>query len=77
MTYNNCDLANGVIRAEHCWMLYTPRRLIEKHAVDLGFELVTAHDGKGDVSWLELKKPGDLASLRGGQTLAKILAQDD
>lgn len=74
MTYNNCDLAHGVIRAEHCWMLYTPRRLIEQHAIDLGFELVMAHDGKGDVSWLELKKPGDIESLRGGQTLAKILA---
>jgi hypothetical protein len=77
MTYNNCDLANGVIRAEHAWMLYTPRRLIERHAMSLGFELTTAYDGKGDVSWLEFRKPGDLVSLRGGQTLAKILAKDN
>jgi hypothetical protein len=74
MTYNNCDLAHGVIRAEHSWMLYTPRRLIEQHAVGLGFELIEAYDGKGDVSWLEFKKPGDIASIRGGQTLAKIVA---
>lgn len=77
MTYNNCDLAHGVIRAEHTWMLYTPRRLIEQHANDVGFELINAHDGKGDVSWLELRKPGDIASLRGGQTLAKVLAKTD
>ena len=77
MTYNNCDLAHGVIRAEHTWMLYTPRRLIEQHAVGLGFELIEAYDGKGDVSWLEFKKPGDLTSLRGGQTLAKIVAKTD
>lgn len=77
MTYNNCDLAHGVIRAEHAWMLYTPRRLIETHAVKSGFELITAHDGAGDVSWLELRKPGDLVSLRGGQTLAKIVAKTD
>jgi hypothetical protein len=75
MTYNNCDLAHGVIRAERAWMLYTPKRLIEAHAVELGFELITAHDGAGDVSWLELRKPGDIVSLRGGQTLAKILAR--
>jgi len=74
MTYNNCDLAHGVIRAEHTWMLYTPRRLIEQHAINLGFELIEAYDGKGDVSWLEFKKPGDIASIRGGQTLAKIVA---
>jgi len=77
MTYNNCDLAHGVIRAEHTWMLYTPRRLIEQHAIDLGFELIEAYDGKGDVSWLEFKKPGDIASIRGGQTLAKIVAKTD
>jgi hypothetical protein len=75
MTYNNCNLAHGVIRAEHTWMLYTPRRLIEQHANETGFELVTAHDGKGDVSWLEFRKPGDLVSLRGGQTLAKVLVK--
>ena len=74
MTYNNCDLAHGVIRSEHFWMLYTPRRLIEQHAINLGFELIEAYDGKGDVSWLEFKKPGDITSIRGGQTLAKIVA---
>ena len=75
VTYNNCDLAHGVIRTEHAWMLYTPKRLILKHAFNLGFELAFAHDGTGDVSWLELRKLGDLASLRGGQTLAKIVAK--
>jgi hypothetical protein len=75
MTYNNCDLAHGVIRAENAWMLYTPRRLIQQHAISIGFELVEAYDGKGDVSWLEFKKPGDIASIRGGQTLAKIVAK--
>lgn len=77
MTYNNCDLAHGVTRAEHAWMLYTPKRLIVKHAADLGFELINAYDGKGDVSWIEFRKPGDIASIRGGQTLAKIVAKTD
>ena len=72
MTYNNCDRAHGVVRAEHTWMLYTPRRLIEQHANEVGFELTKAYDGKGDVSWIEFRKPGDIVSLRGGQTLAKI-----
>jgi hypothetical protein len=77
MTYNNCDLAHGVIRSEHAWMMYTPRRLVEQHATDLGFELTSAYDGKGDVSWIEFRKPGDIVSLRGGQTLAKVLAKTD
>jgi hypothetical protein len=77
MTYNNCDRAHGVIRAEHAWMLYTPRRLIEHHAIKTGFELTAAYDGKGDVSWIEFQKPGEIKSLRGGQTLAKIVANTD
>jgi hypothetical protein len=77
MTYNNCDRAHGVVRAEHTWMLYTPRRLIEQHANDVGFELTTAYDGKGDVSWIEFRKPGDIVSLRGGQTLAKVLVKTE
>lgn len=77
MTYNNCDRAHGVIRAEHVWMLYTPRRLIEQHAIETGFELVNAYDGKGDVSWIEFRKPGDIVSLRGGQTLAKVLVKTE
>lgn len=75
MTYNNCDLAHGVIRAENAWMLYTPKRLILEHAHDLGLELETAYDGKGDVSWLELRRPGDITSIRGGQTLAEVVAK--
>jgi hypothetical protein len=70
-------LASGVDKAERAWMLYTPMRLIERRADELGFELTAAYDGKGDVSWLELRKPGDITSLRGGQTLAKVLAKDN
>jgi len=77
MTYNNCDLAHGVVRAEHNWMMYTPRRLIEQHAVNIGFELSGGYDGKGDVSWLEFRKPGDITSIRGGQTLAKVLVKTE
>jgi hypothetical protein len=74
MTYNNCDRSHGVGLAERNWMLYTPKRLILEHALSLGFELVTAQDGLGDVSWLEFKRSGDIDSLRGGQSLAKIIA---
>jgi SAM-dependent methyltransferase len=74
MTYNNCDRSHGVALAERNWMLYTPKRLILEHAATLGFEIITECDAPGDVSWLELRRSGDIDSLRGGQTLAKIIA---
>jgi hypothetical protein len=73
-TYNNCDRAHGVALAERAWMMYQPKRLILAHVDRVGLELVNSHEGLGDLSWLELRKPGNIESLRGGQTLAKIVA---
>jgi hypothetical protein len=55
-------------------MCYTPKKLIVSHAESVGFECDFEHDGAGDVSWLEFRKPGEITTLRGGQTLAKIVA---
>ena len=73
-TFNNCDLAHGVSLAEAKFMRYTPGREIRAHANSLGFELVSEHRGRGNLSWMELKKPGEITSIRGGQALAKIVA---
>jgi hypothetical protein len=74
MTYNNCDRAQGVGLVERGFMCYTPKKLIVSHAESVGFECDFDHDGAGDVSWLEFRKPGEITTLRGGQTLAKIVA---
>lgn len=74
MTYNNCDRAQGVGLAERGFMCYTPKKYIVQHAENVGFDLTFNHDGQGDLSWLEFVKPGKIESIRGGQTLAKIVA---
>jgi SAM-dependent methyltransferase len=74
MTFNNCDRAQGAGLAERNFMCYTPRRYILAHAESLGFDCIFMHDGQGDLSWVEFRKPGNITSLRGGQTLAKIVA---
>jgi SAM-dependent methyltransferase len=74
MTYNNCDRAHGIGLAERSWMCYTPRRLIVAAAENSGLELVSAADEPGDLSWIEFVRPGEIETLRGGQSLAKIIA---
>jgi SAM-dependent methyltransferase len=74
MTYNNCDRAHGIGLAERSWMCYTPKRLIVAAAALHGLELVSNHDAPGDVSWIEFTRPGELETLRGGQSLAEIIA---
>lgn len=74
MTYNNCDKAQGVGLAERGFMCYTPKKHITEYAESVGFEYTFSHDGLGDLSWVEFVKPGEIESIRGGQTLAKIVA---
>lgn len=74
MTYNNCDRAHGIGLTERSWMCYTPGRLIQEAANAAGLELVSNTDAPGDLSWIEFARPGELQTLRGGQSLAKIIA---
>lgn len=73
-TYNDCDRAHGTALAEHHFMCYTPGVAIQAFAELVGYEVMHKHHGEGDLSWFELKKPGEIASIRGGQSLAKIVA---
>jgi hypothetical protein len=72
-TYNNCSLPIAVQNFEKEMYSYTPGTLVQPMTELIGFEILEAYDNETEnVSWLELKKPGKLTSLRGGQCLAKI-----
>jgi len=73
MTINDCDYSHGVALAENSFMTYTPGSRIVEYAEDLGFEINDRYRGQGNVAWIEIQKPGEIYSLRGGQTLAKIV----
>ena len=75
MTYNNCDRAHGVALVEQKFMCYTPGSEIVKIAESAGFDVTYQHTGLADLSWIELQRPGEIVSLRGGQTLARIVAR--
>jgi SAM-dependent methyltransferase len=71
-TYNNCDYAGSVRLAERNFTCYTPGRLIKQTAAAAGYVLNYEHNEINGVSIMELGKPGERVSLRGGQTLAVI-----
>lgn len=73
-TFNDCDYSHGVALAERHFMCYTPGHAIQAHAETLGYEFVQKYHGAGDLNWLELRKPGEIKSMRGGQSLARIVA---
>jgi hypothetical protein len=73
-TFNDCDWRQGVALAEKNFMCYTPGNKVVSYACSVGFEILDRHRGQGNLAWLEIKKPGEIESIRGGQTLAKIVA---
>jgi len=71
-TFNDGDRAGGVGLAEHSFMCYTPRRAVMAAADALGFEIQQSYRIDAACTWLEFRKPGQLVSIKGGQTLAKL-----
>lgn len=72
-TINDCDRTGGVDLAERSYACYTPKTLLIEIAKSIGYEEAYSLELTPAVTWIELKRPGELTSLRGGQALAKIV----
>jgi SAM-dependent methyltransferase len=73
ITINDCDRAKGVILVEQHFCCYTPGYLVRELAQSLGYQILFSWTDQGPTTWLELQKPGDFTTLRGGQALARII----
>lgn len=71
-TYNNCDTWQGIQNVENVFATYMPRRTLEAICKKIGFNIIATNDSFYHLSWIEISKPGNLYSIRGGQSLAKI-----
>lgn len=74
LTFNNCSVAAGVRLVEHKFMCYTPWPRMQQIFDTLGFQVIKQYALDGAAAWVEIKKSGELASLRGGQSLARVVA---
>ena len=73
MTFNDCDRAHCVALVEKNFCFYTPGNRVKTIAKSIGYRQLFSWTDMGNLTWLELRKPGELESIRGGQTLAKIV----
>jgi hypothetical protein len=74
MTFNDCERLAGLTLVENNYACYNRATLIKHLADRLNYTITFFYSNKDSpMSWIELKKPGTLTSLRGGQTQAKIL----
>lgn len=75
MTYNDCDRKGAVELAERSFACYTPGRLVRAVCESVGFVVEQNYCMDAAVTWAEMRKPGEFRTLRGGQTLAKIVVK--
>ena len=74
-TYNDCDNAHNIRNFENNFRQFTPGSLlvpmIEKLGYTVRFRTETIH------GWMELRKPGKLETIRGGQSLGRVIHVKD
>ena len=75
MTFNDCDRPSAVRLVENKFCSYTPGYLVRELAQSLGYKIEFSWHDDDPSTWIEFKKPGVLSSLKGGQSLAKIVSK--
>lgn len=77
-SYNNCDLLESCVLAEAGGMGYISKRQLIAFCQQEGFELVNEYDLPNNdqhvkwISWIEIKKPGKLSTVKLRQVLGEI-----
>jgi SAM-dependent methyltransferase len=71
-SYNNCENYKSVEIFERYFMTYVTNTDLVTMIKKLGYTIIAAKDEPTMTSWIEIRAPGELTSIRGGQTLGKI-----
>lgn len=80
-SYNNCEFYESYKVADAGWMSYVTKTSIIELCKELGYEIVNTYDvhhGRYNyerVSWIEIKKPGDLTSLKQRQVVGTVITK--
>lgn len=72
-TFNDCDYPGAVILCENHSASFQPGSIIREMAKTAGYEISFEFRDHGAIYWMEVTKPGTLDSIRGGQSIAKIV----
>lgn len=71
-TYNNADLSASAGMCENHVMTYVPKSMLVPMIESMGFEIIDAQDHLPSTSWIEIKKPGILRTVKAHQAMGEI-----
>ena len=71
-SYNNADMTAAAEFADSYFMSYAPKSQLLPRCTEMGFEIISSADFDPAISWLELRKPGTLKTIKAHQVLGEI-----
>jgi SAM-dependent methyltransferase len=71
-SYNNADMPAPAAYADSYFMSYAPKSQVIPMCEELGFTVVSSTDLEPAVSWMELRKTGELKMIKAHQVLGEI-----
>lgn len=71
-TYGNCDRREIAELAEKGSVGYMPKSLLVAFCETHGYEVLDSFDLDQTVSWIEIRKPGELKTVKGHQAMGEI-----
>lgn len=76
ITINDCDYPGAAVLAENQYCCYISGLKFKSIATSIGYSVLYEQHHTNGIHWYELKKPGKLTTIKGGQTLAKLVSKD-
>ena len=76
-TYNDGDTPSGAGMAENFSQTYMPKSMLIPLVDSIGFELIQESGSSSHISWLEIKRPGELQTIKAHQVLGEIKQRND
>lgn len=71
-TYNNADLSASAGMCSDYFMSYVPKSMLVPLIESIGFEITDLQDHLPSTSWVEIRKPGTLTTVKAHQALGEI-----
>jgi hypothetical protein len=70
-SYNDGDTPEGAGMAENFAQTYLPQGILVPTCLSLGFEILRSFNELPNTSWLEIKQPGTLKTIKAHQVFGK------
>jgi len=71
-SFNDGDTPTGAGMAENFSQSYMPKSMLLPLCESLGFDIASTFDYETNISWLEIKRPGELHTVKAHQALGEI-----